>query len=256
MLRRMHHHAGTALALALDVSAWAPAQRRRAQRVPNSARPLLVRQGWRAVTLGPRDRLDLVWQDLGRTSAHAARSPALRADEIRRRARQGAPMRATVGRRPPRPAAGRRRRRDHLVTMLSWRGFSDQLGRVPRPADPRGRRGRRSPAPCSAPRRSRAALACCSSAGRSRSLVWLMLGGSPLHPIAERRRRRRRASPTPGPARETYAAADPGRRARHRPAADPVRRARPARGRLPRLLAAAGPLAGLPLLASTACRSA
>jgi len=51
--------------------------------VPHSARPLLVRQGWRAVTLRPRDRLDLVWQDLGRTSAHAARSGAAAADAIR-----------------------------------------------------------------------------------------------------------------------------------------------------------------------------
>ena len=73
MLRRMHHHAGSALALALDVSAWAPSSAGLGA-VPNSARPMLVRQGWRAVTLRPRDRLDLVWQDLGRTSAHAARS--------------------------------------------------------------------------------------------------------------------------------------------------------------------------------------
>jgi hypothetical protein len=42
---------------------------------------MLVRQGWRAVTLRPRDRLDLVWQDLGRTSAHAARSGG--GDEVR-----------------------------------------------------------------------------------------------------------------------------------------------------------------------------
>jgi hypothetical protein len=34
------------------------------------------------VTLRPRDRLDLVWQDLGRTSAHAARAGAV-ADDIR-----------------------------------------------------------------------------------------------------------------------------------------------------------------------------
>ena len=79
-LRRMHHHAGTALALALDVSAWAPSSAGLGV-VPNSARPMLVRQGWRAVTLRPRDRLDLVWQDLGRTSAHAARSGG--GDEVR-----------------------------------------------------------------------------------------------------------------------------------------------------------------------------
>jgi hypothetical protein len=81
MLRRMHHHAGSALALALDVSAWSPTGAAGLGSVPNSARPLLVRQGWRAVTLRPRDRLDLVWQDLGRTSAHAARSGA--SQEIR-----------------------------------------------------------------------------------------------------------------------------------------------------------------------------
>jgi hypothetical protein len=90
MLRRMHHHAGTALALALDVSAWAPASNAGLDTVPNSARPLLVRQGWRAVTLRPRDRLDLVWRDLGRTSAHAARSGAAATDEIRP-VTQGAP---------------------------------------------------------------------------------------------------------------------------------------------------------------------
>ena len=83
MLRRMHHHAGTALAFALDVSAWAPGSGAGLGTVPNSARPLLVRQGWRAVTLRPRDRLDLVWQDLGRTSAHAARSGAAATDAIR-----------------------------------------------------------------------------------------------------------------------------------------------------------------------------
>jgi hypothetical protein len=43
---------------------------------------MLVRQGWRAVTLRPRDRLDQVWQDLGRTSSQAARSGAT-ADEVR-----------------------------------------------------------------------------------------------------------------------------------------------------------------------------
>jgi hypothetical protein len=82
MLRRMHHHAGTALALALDVHAWAPGSGAGLGSVPHSARPVLIRQGWRAVTLRPRDRLDLVWQDLGRTSAHAARG-GVRTDEIR-----------------------------------------------------------------------------------------------------------------------------------------------------------------------------
>jgi uncharacterized protein (DUF58 family) len=82
MLRRMHHHAGSAIALALDVSAWAPSSAGLGG-VPSSARPMLVRQGWRAVTLRPRDRLDLVWQELGRTSAHAARAGAVASDDVR-----------------------------------------------------------------------------------------------------------------------------------------------------------------------------
>ena len=35
---------------------------------------LLTQQGWRATPLGPRDRLDNVWQDLGRSSAPLPRS--------------------------------------------------------------------------------------------------------------------------------------------------------------------------------------
>jgi uncharacterized protein (DUF58 family) len=72
-LRRMHHHAGSALALALDVDAWASSNAGLGS-VAASARPMLVRQGWRAVTLRPRDRLEQVWQELGRSSAHAVRA--------------------------------------------------------------------------------------------------------------------------------------------------------------------------------------
>ncbi|WP_309649406.1 DUF58 domain-containing protein [Nocardioides sp.] len=61
-LRRMQHHTTSALAIALDVDAWATPSRG-----PGSAAPVLTQQGWRTVTLGPRDRLDAVWQDLGRT---------------------------------------------------------------------------------------------------------------------------------------------------------------------------------------------
>ena len=34
----------------------------------------LTRQGWRAAPLGPRDRLDAVWQELGRTSTQVSRT--------------------------------------------------------------------------------------------------------------------------------------------------------------------------------------
>jgi uncharacterized protein (DUF58 family) len=61
VLRRMQHHAASALAVALDVTAWT---------TPlaggTGAVPVLTRQGWRAVPLRPGDRFENVWQDLGR----------------------------------------------------------------------------------------------------------------------------------------------------------------------------------------------
>lgn len=69
VLRRMQHHTTSALAIALDVDAWsAPGGG------TGGATPVLTQQGWRAVGLGPRDRLDAVWQDLGRSSRHVSRA--------------------------------------------------------------------------------------------------------------------------------------------------------------------------------------
>ena len=70
VLRRMQHHAGSALAIAVDVDAWvgAPAG-------PGATR-MLGQQGWRAVALHPRDRLDAVWQELAHTSAQSSRGGA------------------------------------------------------------------------------------------------------------------------------------------------------------------------------------
>ena len=67
MLRRMQHQAGSALAIAVDVDAWVGAK------TESTAITRLGQQGWRAVSLGPRDRLDAVWQELGRMSAHSSR---------------------------------------------------------------------------------------------------------------------------------------------------------------------------------------
>jgi uncharacterized protein (DUF58 family) len=68
VLRRMQHHTSSAVAIALDVDAWA------APGAGNGgAMPVLVQQGWRTVSLGPRDRLDAVWQDLGRSASQASR---------------------------------------------------------------------------------------------------------------------------------------------------------------------------------------
>jgi uncharacterized protein (DUF58 family) len=68
VLRRMQHHAASAMALALDVDAWV------ARSTDGGAASALTRQGWRAASLGPRDRLDSVWQELGRSTAHVSRS--------------------------------------------------------------------------------------------------------------------------------------------------------------------------------------
>jgi uncharacterized protein (DUF58 family) len=68
VLRRMQSHAGSALAIALDVDAWVSGGG------TGGAAGLLTQQGWRAVPLGPRDRLEAAWDDLGRGSAQSARS--------------------------------------------------------------------------------------------------------------------------------------------------------------------------------------
>lgn len=75
VLRRMQHQAGSALAIALDVDAWTGAP------AGVGATQALGQQGWRAAALGPRDRLDAVWQELGHTSAHRSRGVARPASE-------------------------------------------------------------------------------------------------------------------------------------------------------------------------------
>ena len=60
VLRRVQHHAGASLAIALDVDAWG------ATRLPSGgATAWLLQQGWRAVGLTPDDRIERTWQELG-----------------------------------------------------------------------------------------------------------------------------------------------------------------------------------------------
>ncbi len=59
ILRRMQHQAGSAMAIALDVEAWVGREQ------ASEPQLALTHQGWRAVALRPRDRLDSVWQELG-----------------------------------------------------------------------------------------------------------------------------------------------------------------------------------------------
>jgi uncharacterized protein (DUF58 family) len=70
-LRRLQHHASSSLAIALDVDAWAP--HLPPQPGPGSATHLTA-SGWRSVTLGPRDRLDTAWQELGMMQSRATAS--------------------------------------------------------------------------------------------------------------------------------------------------------------------------------------
>jgi hypothetical protein len=60
VLRRVQHHPGVALAVALDVDAWGVAKT-----PTGGATGWLLQQGWRAVGLTPQDRIDTAWQALG-----------------------------------------------------------------------------------------------------------------------------------------------------------------------------------------------
>jgi uncharacterized protein (DUF58 family) len=76
VLRRMQHQAGSAIGIALDVDAWigAPAGA--------GATQLLGQQGWRTAPLGPRDWLDAVWQELGRSSSQTSRGVGRPAPQV------------------------------------------------------------------------------------------------------------------------------------------------------------------------------
>ncbi|HWJ11947.1 MAG TPA: DUF58 domain-containing protein [Nocardioides sp.] len=62
-LRRIRHDAGAALAVVLDVDQWSAS---RTSSGPAAAAAPLLATSWRATGVGPRDRLDTAWRDLGR----------------------------------------------------------------------------------------------------------------------------------------------------------------------------------------------
>jgi uncharacterized protein (DUF58 family) len=71
VVRRMQARSGSSIAVAVDVDAWVgpdTGERATAQ--------VLNRQGWRAVGLGPADRLETVWQELGRGRPTGPPAPA------------------------------------------------------------------------------------------------------------------------------------------------------------------------------------
>jgi len=67
VIRRMLHQATVGLALALDVERWGHADS------GALATTMLVGQGWRVGELRPGDRLESVWQELGRRSTQRMR---------------------------------------------------------------------------------------------------------------------------------------------------------------------------------------
>ncbi|HRK47494.1 MAG TPA: hypothetical protein PK324_17810, partial [Nocardioides sp.] len=69
VLRRMHAHSGASLAIAVDVDAWLSPEA-----AGRDASALLSQQGWRSVSLGPADRLETVWEELGRRHTQSSRS--------------------------------------------------------------------------------------------------------------------------------------------------------------------------------------
>jgi uncharacterized protein (DUF58 family) len=70
-LRRLQHHASSSLAIALDVDAWAP---HLPVRPGVGSATHLTATGWRSITVGPRDRLDTAWQELGLMQSRATAS--------------------------------------------------------------------------------------------------------------------------------------------------------------------------------------
>jgi hypothetical protein len=67
-LRHIRHDSGTALAMVLDIEQWAG----RPAHSGSDPLPTVAGLGWRSVTIGPRDRIDSAWRDLGRASGRAA----------------------------------------------------------------------------------------------------------------------------------------------------------------------------------------
>lgn len=72
-LRQVRHEAGTALAMVLDVDKWSA----RSSAPPTVDARAMTGLGWRTVTLGPRDRIDSAWRDLGRATGRAAAAVGL-----------------------------------------------------------------------------------------------------------------------------------------------------------------------------------
>ncbi|WP_299057684.1 DUF58 domain-containing protein [uncultured Nocardioides sp.] len=69
VLRRMRHHAGTAVALPVDLSAWGDGTD---GRPASPTRAVLASQGWRLSELWPAETVDVAWARLAHPSATSA----------------------------------------------------------------------------------------------------------------------------------------------------------------------------------------
>ena len=67
-LRRLRHHSSTCMAIALDVDQWAPHAPPLADLDAGSQ---LTLAGWHSAPLGPRDSLQVAWQQLGSMTSRA-----------------------------------------------------------------------------------------------------------------------------------------------------------------------------------------
>lgn len=76
-LRRMAQNASTALALVVDAAGWHRPEHDDPDRCASSLQ-VASAQGWRCGVLGPADRLEAVWQDLGRRIQRPGPSSATR----------------------------------------------------------------------------------------------------------------------------------------------------------------------------------
>ncbi len=147
-------------------------------------------------------------------------------------------MKRPARRRPPRPAARGGRGRDHLGHDAVLARLLQPVGRVPRPAAAGRRRRGRSAACCSAPRRCRGGVALLLHILVVALLVWLMMGGSLLHPVGGAHHVANALNDA-WTSSETYQPPIPATVPEHRADDDPLRRAQPAGRGHPGLLAAA-----------------
>ena len=237
----MHAHSGSALAVAVDVDAWLSPDA-----AGRDASGMLSQQGWRAVALGPADRLEAVWEELGRRHTQSSRSRGAAPGAADGPGRSPSPTAEGVAVPCPRPfapdGAGRplgRRRGHHPGLAADLAGVHRGLRRAP------WVRCSSSPSSSPAPARSVAGGGCRAALlvlAQVLLVAMVVCAFVVRLAAADRRRVGPAADRVPGRRAEREPVRSPGprRRAARAPAADRRRRRLPAARRRPRLHAAPG----------------